>query len=262
MGLALVTGTSSGIGAAYADRLARRGHDLIMVARRRGPMEDLATRLRRESGVDVEVLQADLADPADLRRVEDRLAGETKLTMLVNNAAMGGIGPLTGMDREDIARMIAVNVLAVTQLTRAALPVLVEQKGTLVNVASGAAFACVKGAAVYSATKAFVVQFTRTLHAEIGESVRLQALIPGLTRTNLGDAEKTGFFDQFPPEWVMSPEDLVDASLAGLELRELVCVPAFDDLDEFERASATIQKLGMSTSRREPASRYRSARSR
>jgi uncharacterized protein len=254
-GVALVTGTSSGIGAVFADRLARRGYDLIVVARRRDRLEQQAARLRSETGVRIEVLAADLADPADLRRVEDRLAGEANLTMLVNNAAIGGMGPFDEISREDVASMIAVNVLAVAQLCRAAVPVLIKNRGVIINVSSGASFGSMKGSAIYSGTKAFVTHFTRTLHEEVGElGVRLQALIPGLTRTELGGDPK--FFDQFPPEWVMSPEDLVDASLVGLEMGELICIPAVAEISDFEQAHAVVQKIGLSVSHSDPAPRY------
>jgi short-subunit dehydrogenase len=124
-------------------------------------------------------------------------------------------------------------------------------------VASGAAFAAMPGAAVYGATKAYVVQLTRTLRQEAEVSdVRMQALIPGLTRTNLGGAEESGFFDNFPPELIMSPDDVAQASLAGLELGELVCIPAQEQADAWDRLDGELQDLGMAVSSSRIASRY------
>ncbi len=178
----------------------------------------------------------------------------------MNNAGVGGIAPFIEMDETSIEQMIALNVVALTQLTRAALPRLMERRGAVINVASGAAFATLSGAAVYGATKAYVVQFTRTLQEEVGgEGVRLQALVPGLTRTNLGGVEGSDFFDRFPPEWVMSPQDVVEASLAGLKLGELVCIPAMEDLDRWARTAEALQGLGLGVSSNRIAGRYREA---
>lgn len=256
--LALVTGASSGIGAAFAEALAHRGYDLIVVARRKGRLTAMAEGVKAASGAEIEVLAADLSESADIRRVADRLAQEPRLAMLVNNAGLGDIGAFADASPDAIDRMIAVNVTAVVQLTHAALPILKSRRGAIVNVSSGAAFMTMKGAAVYSGTKAFVTHFTRSLHEEVGESVRLQALIPGLTRTNLGGAEDSGFFDQFPAEWIMEPQDLVKASLAGLELGELVCIPAVEDLSGWNEARERLQALGMGVSSNRTAARYNS----
>ena len=254
--VALVTGASSGIGAGFADRLARRGYDLVLVARRADLLEEQARRLGAAHGVKVDVLPADLAEPSDLGRVERRLESEARLALLVNNAGVGGISPFSSMDETAIARMIVLNVLALTQLTRAALPRLLERRGAVINVSSGAAFAAMNGAAVYGATKAYVAQFSRVLHEEVAkDGVKVQALIPGLTRTNLGGVDSS-FFDQFPAEWVMTPEDLADASLAGLEMGELVCIPGLKSADDWTRLDEGLQALGMSVSSDRPAERY------
>lgn len=257
-GFALVTGSSSGIGAAYADRLARKGYDLILVARRRERLESLSARLRNETGIAAEVLAADLSNPIDLRRVEARISSEKNLAMLVNNAGLGDIAVFAEAERDMVEQMIAVNVLALTRLTHAALPGMIERGGgTIINVASGLAFNCMKGAAVYGATKAYVAQFTQVLHEEVhDQGIRLQALVPGLTRTNLGGAEESGFFDRFPPEFVMSPQDVVDASLAGLELGELVCIPRLEDPEDWARAIAAIRAVTKSPPSNKPAARY------
>ena len=258
-GTAMVTGASSGIGAAYAQRLARRGYDLILVARRENMLRQRAEQLEKMHHVHVDVVKADLAGPKALRLVEERIAVEEHLAMLVNCAGIGGLGDFSEMARDGIRRMIDVNMTAVTLLTHAVLPGMLNKgSGIIINIASGLAYARMAGAAVYSGTKAYVVQFTRVLHEEVGASgIRLQALIPGLTRTGLGPGKDTSFFDRFPPELVMEPGDLVDASLRGLELGELVCIPGLDDAEKWLEADAAMREIGDSVSSRMPAMRYR-----
>jgi short-subunit dehydrogenase len=178
--------------------------------------------------------------------------------MLVNNAGLGDLASFVEMNRDAAEEMIAVNVLAVTRLTHAALPGMIARGGgTIINVSSGLAFNCMKGAVVYGATKAYVAHFTEILHEEVQDrGIRLQALIPGLTRTNLGGAEESGFFDRIPPEFVMSPQDVVNASLAGLELGELVCIPRLEDPGDWVRASAAIRAVTKSPASNKPAARY------
>jgi uncharacterized protein len=243
--LALVTGSSSGIGRAYSKSLAARGCDLILVARRRDRLEVLAKALTEAQGIEAEVLAADLSDPEDLSRVEKRVAEEERLTILVSNAGLGGIKPFLEMDREYIQKMIAVNVTAVTLLTYAALPGMLRRGGgTIVNVASGLACVRMPGVAVYAATKAFVAQFTRILHDEYGEQgIRFQALLPGLTRTELGTGQQPpDLMERIPAGRISTPERAAEASLAGLELGELMCIPGLADLEEFVRADKGMQE--------------------
>src|SRR5580704_18892053 len=130
----LVTGASSGIGAAFAESLAQRGFDLIVVARRGGRLTAMAEGLKAQANVEIEVLAADLGDTADVRRVADRLAQESRLAMLVNNAGVGDMGAFTDASPDAIDRMLAVNVTALVQLTHAALPILAARKGAIINV--------------------------------------------------------------------------------------------------------------------------------
>jgi hypothetical protein len=257
-GIALVTGSSSGIGAAFAKALAARAYDLILVARRRDRLEALASSLRRERGVAVEVLVADLSDPAELRRVEERTGAEQRLTMLVNNAGLGGIKPFLGMEREYVRAMIAVNVTALTLLTYAALPGMLRRGGgTIINLASGLAYARRPGTAVYGSTKAFVAHFTQTLHEEYGDrGIRFQALLPGLTRTELGGMDSS-FYEQYPPERINTPERAAESSLAGLELGEVVCIPALAEPAEWAKADRAVQEIMHNVSSATPAERYR-----
>lgn len=257
-GKALVTGASSGIGAAFAEVLAGQGCDLVLVARRRDRLElakrDLSTRF----DVDVEMLVADLADEADLRMVEHRLAEQNDIGLLVNNAGIGDIASFADQSREIHARMIAVNVHALTMLAHAAVRSMrAVRRGTIINVASGLAFDYFAGASVYAATKAYVVQLTRILDLELaGAGLKFQALIPGLTRTGLGGADESGFFDRIPPERVMSPEAVARASLASLAIGETLCFPRIEDLSEVEKIQAAYRALGAGSDHNRVASRY------
>ena len=255
---ALVTGASSGIGAAYAALLARRGYDLVLVARREARLRALAARIEAETGAATEVLPADLADGASLRDVEERIATANDINLLVNNAGVGDISHFVDATSDAHERMIQINVVALTRLCHAAIPGMIGRGGgVIVNIASGFSFDFIAGAAVYAGSKAYVAQFTQVLDAELADKgMRFQALIPGLTRTELGGAGDTAFFDQFPPEMVMSPEDLVAASLAGLDLGELVCVPRLPDPADWARASAAIRAVGRTPPTNKPAARY------
>lgn len=257
MGTALVTGASSGIGEAFAEVLAEKGRNLVIVARRQARLEGKAEELRSRFGVEVEVLVADLADPEGLRSVERRLESPD-ISLLVNNAGVGDIAHFAEQDRDAHERMIAVNVTALTRLAHAAVQEMRRQgRGTIVNVASGFAFDFMPGASVYAASKAYVVQFTRVLHAELAEEgLQFQALVPGLTRTELGGALDSGFFDNFPPEMVMSAQAVARASLAGLELGELLCFPRTEDTSPVAGVEAAYRQLGRTPDHNRLASRY------
>ena len=249
-GWALVTGSSSGIGAAYAKSLAARGYDLILVARRRDRLEALAGSLIHAHGIQVEVLEADLSEPQELGRVEQRVAGQEQLTMLVNNAGLGGIKPFLEIDHEYIQKLIAVNVTALTLLTYAALPGMLRRgSGIIINVASGLAYTRMPGVAVYAPTKAYVAHFTRLLHDEYGaRGIRFQALLPGLTRTELGAGQQpAGLMENFPDDKINTPERAAESSLAGLELGELVCIPGLPELQEFTQADRAMQDVFLKT---------------
>ena len=258
-GKALVTGASSGIGAAYARELAERGWNLVLVARRAERLHALADALRSAHSVTVEVLVADLANADDLHRVEARLEQSDDIDLLINNAGIGDIALFVDQKRDIHERMIAINVVALTRLAHAAIPpMLARGGGAVINVASGFAFDFMPGASVYAATKAFVVQLTHVLNAELGtQGIRLQALVPGLTRTELGGAADSGFFDRFPPEIVMEPQDLVKASLAGLELGELVCFPRLPDAGDYDRVHVATRAIGRTPPHNHVADRYR-----
>jgi len=257
--LALVTGASSGIGAAFATRLARDGYGLIVVARRGDRLEELAAKLRAQTGVQVEVLVADLARATDLHKVETRITQAGALDLLVNNAGFGVYKPLVDGDPDVLEEMILVNVLALTRLTRAALPGMVSRgSGSIINVSSGLAFMPSATWATYSGTKAYVVNFTRSLTEEVSEKgIRVQALCPGITLTEFHRRSGTDL-SRIPPHMLMTAEEVADASLAGLELGEVICLPGLSDeayIARFEEAQSALTRN--MTPDGKPAARYR-----
>ncbi|MER6458435.1 SDR family oxidoreductase [Streptomyces sp900105245] len=269
-GTALVTGASSGIGAEYARQLAERGWDLALVARRAERLAALADRLREHTGAAVETLVADLARPADLARVEARAAA-ADVTLLVNNAGINGYGPFAEADPALLTKVLHVNVVVPTVLTRAAVPgMLTRGRGTVVNVASLLAFAGdlppgpLPHRAVYAGTKGFLVTFTRTLAAELaGTPLHVQVVCPGLTATEFhltsGDAPVPGE-ERVHDDGGMAASDVVTASLAALDSGEAVCVPGLREAEAVDRLAAAELAL-REGSGRSLAPRYRTVTS-
>src|SRR6266404_8448728 len=249
---ALVTGASSGIGAAYAERLACDGHDVVLVARRRDRLEALAERLNRESGIEAEALVADLTDADALAAVEARVASDAQLALLVNNAGFGGYRPFIEIEPKVIDDLIGVHIRAVARLTRAALPGMVRRgNGSVVNIASILAFSGslppnpLPYRAVYSGAKAFIVAFTEALSGELGKSgVRVQACLPGLVDTEY-HAVAGRDLSKMPP--MMKATDVVTASLAALAQGEVVCVSGLDDASQLARLSEIQRTVLMSS---------------
>jgi short-subunit dehydrogenase len=249
---ALITGASSGIGAAFAQRLGHEGYDLTLVARRQGRLVTLAQQIEGESDVSVEVLVADLARPADLQVVEERVAQDAALQMLINNAGVAPTGRFQQTAPAQLEAMIRLHVVAVTRLTRAALPrLLAQERGDIVNVASVAAFLADPGSIfnTYAGTKAFVIAFTVGLAEDVrGTGVRVQALCPGWTRTEI--LEAAGRPWDVPEAYTMGPEEVVEASLAGLRLGELICCPSLRDaasLTQFDQLKNGIYEMTNTT---------------
>jgi len=222
---ALVTGASSGIGAAYARRLAADDWDLVLVARRAEALERLAAELRERRHVKAEALPADLTAPADLARVEEAL-GEPPFELLVNNAGFGSVGLFHEDDVERDVRMLRLNVEAVVRLSHAALRPMVERgRGAVVNVSSGAGLVPMPFFAVYAGTKAFVSSFTESLAEElVGTGVRVQALCPGLTRTEFQEVAQADT-SRFPEFLWQDADEVVEASLEGLRKGRLIVIP-------------------------------------
>jgi hypothetical protein len=256
-GTALITGASSGIGAIYADRLARRGYNLMLVARNQSRLEALAARLRDETGRAVEILSADLNDDDDLRRVETVLRTNSAIAMLVNNAGIGGAAPLVASDVDAMDRMIRLNVLALTRLTYAAAPAFVARGGgTIINIASIVAILPETLNGVYGGSKAFVLAFSQSLQHELAEKgVRVQAVLPGATATEFWDVAGLPV-NNLPKEIVMAAPDLVDAALVGLDQGEVVTIPSLEDKSEWDAYDAARRALAGKLSRTKPATRY------
>ncbi|SDP43851.1 hypothetical protein SAMN05428967_2123 [Phyllobacterium sp. YR620] len=255
-GAALITGASSGIGAVYADRLARRGYDLILVARNRDRMTSLASRLTTETGRSVEVVAADLGDDSGIAKVGAILANDASITMLVNNAGVGATAPLLESDPAEMDAMIKLNVVALTRLTEAAAPKFVARgSGTIINIASIVAIAPEALNGVYGATKAFVLAFSQSLHHELNDKgIRIQAVLPGATSTEFW-ANAGRPVENLPSAIVMTAADMVDASLAGLDQGELVTIPALPDIADWNAFEGARQALRPNLSHREPAAR-------
>jgi uncharacterized protein len=256
-GTALITGASSGIGAVYADRLARRGYDLIIVARNRSRLDALAIRLTNQSNRSVEVLAADLNNKADLSRVEDALKQDSSITVLVNNAGIGTFAPLLDSNANKMEEMISLNITALTRLTYAAAPGFVARgTGTIINISSivGIAPEILNG--VYGGTKAYVLAFSLSLQHELApKGIRIQAVLPGAIATEFWDVGGMPV-SHLPPETVMTSENLVDAALAGLDQSELITIPALADKGEWDRYEAARRDMSTRLSRKEPAARY------
>ena len=257
-GTILVTGASSGIGAIYADRLARRGHDLVLVARDAAKLNALAAKLTADTGRKIDVLTADLTFKADMHRVEDRLSNDAKITGLVNNAGIGASAKLLDADPDQLEEMIALNVVALTRLASAAARGFVRRGGgTIVNIASIVALAPELLNGTYSGSKAYVVSFTQSMHHELADKgIRVQAVLPGVTVTAFWD--KTGVpVTNLPKEWAMSAEEMVDAALAGLDQGELITIPSLPDIADWNAYEAARKALAPGLSRQHAAARYR-----
>jgi len=258
-GGALITGASGGIGVAYAERLARRGYDLTIVARNRRRLDALAARISDETGRGVEVLQADLGKKEDLARIETALKQDASLTMLVNNAGVGAAAPLLQSNVDLMEDMIKLNVVALMRLTYAAVPVFAARgHGAIINISSVAAIAPEMLNGVYGGTKAFVLTFSQSLHHEFADKgVRVQVVLPGETSTAFRDTAKMLVSSSLPADRVMPVGEMVDAALAGLDLGELVTIPSLPHMADWDALEAARRKLTPHLSRAHPAARYR-----
>lgn len=256
-GTALITGASAGIGAIYADRLARRGFDLILVARSEERLQAVARRVGAASCRVVQTIKADLEDRADLLRVEAVLRENASVTMLVNNAGFGAVTPLLGSDVDRMEAMIAINVGALTRLTCAAVPGFVGRgRGALINIASIVAIGPEILNGVYGASKAYVLALTQSLQHELADKgVRVQAVLPGATATGFWDIAGLPH-TSLPSDRVMRAEDMVDAALAGFDRGEVVTIPPLQDGREWLAYEAARRALAQQFGHATPGPRY------
>jgi len=259
-GTAVITGASTGIGAIYADRLAARRYDLVLVARSADKLATVAERIRARTGRQVDVFPADLADAGDLASVEDFLKTTPDITLLVNNAGLGGALRLVESDIGQMTTMIALNVTALTRLTYAITPeFILRGTGTIINIASVVAINPEVLNGVYGGTKAFVLGFSQNLRHELeGTGVQVQVVLPGATATDFWSIAGRPV-ELLPSAIVMSGEHLVNAALVGLDRGELATIPSLQDdglYDAFETARLSMAgKLSNAI----PATRYRTA---
>jgi len=257
-GAVLITGASSGIGAIYADRLAKRGHNLILAARDEDRLRTLAERLRVRTGVKIEVIRADLTDRADLLKIEARLREDAGIGALINNAGVASVSPVTGGDPDQLENIIALNITAAARLASAAATGFAARgHGLIVNLASVLALAPEISNGVYSGSKAFMLNLSLSLNEELaGRGVRVQAVLPGATRTEIW--ERAGRpIEAIPVEMLMDADEMVDAALAGLDAGELVTIPSLPDPADWATLETARAALRPNLSRNHAAARYR-----
>ncbi|QAY88426.1 SDR family NAD(P)-dependent oxidoreductase [Pseudomonas arsenicoxydans] len=257
-GTALVTGASSGIGAIYAERLAARGFDLLLVARDEQRLEAAASTLRAEHGIKVEVLKADLTQRDDVLKVEQRLRSDSSISLLLNNAGVAADGLLANADMEQLEGLIQLNVTTVTRLASAAAASFAKAgRGSIINIASVVALFPERFNATYSASKAYVLSLTQSLNAELeGTGVKVQAVLPGVTRTEIW--ERSGIdATQIPADMVMEAGEMVDAALSGLDQGELVTIPSLPNAAEWDDFVKARLVMAPNLSKSTAAARYK-----
>jgi uncharacterized protein len=256
-GTVVITGASGGIGAVYADRFAKRGHDLFLIARDEKRLAEVANRASKKYGVTIKTLIADLTDKAALLRLETQLKADKNVSILVNNAGFGGTKSLVNSSVDELENMIFLNVTALTRLSSAVLPNLIEKKqGALINISSVVAVNPEALNGTYSGSKAYVLNFTQSLFKTLKDTgVQVQVVLPGATRTDFWD--RAGLpVANLPGENVMSAEDCVDAALVAFDEKELVTIPALPDVEVWNRYEQSRLALYPFLSSKEAAKRY------
>jgi short-subunit dehydrogenase len=255
--IAVITGASSGIGAVYADRLAKRGYDLVLVARRLDRLEGLADKIKKAHGVNVEALQADLEKDSDVAKVEHLLSTNPAVRVLVNNAGLARLEPLEQAPLQDSLAQIALNITALTRLTHAVLPAFRKlDDGVIINIASVLSIHAWSASAVYSGTKGFVMNFTRGLQDEFANTgVKVQLVNPASTATEIWD--NSGIpLAALNQDSVMTTENMVDASLVGFDMGEKITWPSVADATLWDKYDAARSALFAATQTGKPAPRY------
>uniref|UniRef100_B0T6M9 Short-chain dehydrogenase/reductase SDR n=1 Tax=Caulobacter sp. (strain K31) TaxID=366602 RepID=B0T6M9_CAUSK len=244
LGAAVVTGASSGIGKVYADRLAARGYDLVLVARRAERLHQIAIDLQERYSIRAEVLVADLTQPAGLSSAIEKISSDPSISFLVNNAGFSAAKPLSETSTALLTSMIALNITALTALSKAALTRFQEQGfGAIVNIGSGVGFGPMSTIPVYGPTKAYVLQFTQILQQTVeGTGVRVQLVTPGAIVTEGWEVAGLSM-DSMDPAVFMTAEDCVDAAFAGFDKGELITAPSLEDdtlLRKYEDSASEV----------------------
>lgn len=240
IGTAVVTGASSGLGEVFAERLAKRGYNLKLVARRKDRLDVIAEKLQSKYGIKVTNLVADLGAEADLQKVVDDLAADQSITLLINNAGTSTLAKSTATSVAKQKNMVDVNVTALMLLANAVLPHFIEKnEGILINIASVLGFYTLPLSSVYSGTKGFVVQYTRGLQEELkGTNVQVQLVNPATTATEIWEVGGVPL-SALNAATIMTTEDCVDAILTGMDQGELTTHPSINDqelIDAYEQA--------------------------
>lgn len=254
----LITGASSGIGTVYAERFARRGHDLVLVARDTGRLNALAERLRDATGVAIDILPADLTQRSGLATVESRLRDDARIGILVNNAGIAQSGGFTEQSAASIEQLLTLNTIALTRLAAAVAPRLANAgEGAIINIGSVVGLAPEFGMSVYGASKAFVLFLSQGLSLELTpKGVYVQAVLPAATRTEIW--ERAGI-DINTLTDVMEVSELVDAALVGFDRRETVTIPPLHVAERWNTLDASRQGLLSDIRQAQAAERYRPA---
>jgi len=238
----LITGASTGIGATYAERFAQRGHNLVLVARDKGRLDALASRLREKHAVSIDVIQADLTQTSDLTSVEARLRDDASIGILVNNAGAALSGSFIEQSIDSVTNLVELNTTALVRLASAIAPRLAHAgSGAIINIGSVVGLAPEFGMSVYGATKAFVLFLSQGLSLELSpKGVYVQAVLPAATRTEIWD--RAGIDINTLSE-IMSVDELVDAALVGFDRREPVTIPPLQDAARWDALQAARQGL-------------------
>ena len=240
---ALVTGASSGIGEAFARELASRNYDLIIVARRKHRLEELAEELKSSYPISIDAIVADLSAEKDIKQVEEHIKKIKNLDMLVNNAGFGTSGYFYDVSPEKSVNMINVHVLAATRFCRAALPGMIKRnKGSIINVSSLASFYPLKGNTIYNATKNYLNMFSRSIQKELKDyNIKVQALCPGFTYTEFHDTDEFKDFNRSSvPKFLWMPaQDVAKRSLKALRKNKVIFIPGIKN-----RILAGLLKIG------------------
>jgi short-subunit dehydrogenase len=254
---ALVTGASSGIGAVYADRLAKQGYDLILIARDETRLNAVASRIKKETGRGVETHLLDLSVKANIVKIEKIIELDAALSMIVNNAGYSGNGSFLEADGDSIEDMITVNITALARLSNAAAKVFAKKKsGIIVNIGSGVVLIPDQFNGVYGGTKAFILNFTRNIAEQLkSHGITVQVVLPGaiLTEAFKRAGDKVS---HVPKEAIMSTEDLVDSALAGLEQKEVVTIPSLENAEAWTKFEEARLEMIPQIFNGKPASRY------